>query len=173
MMLAGGHPNSLGRTGEVVQAVLADRTRLDELFRCYRSADPVVRLRTSSSIKRLEAVRHAWLLPFVDHLIDDVGLLDQASARWTLAHLLLRLAPDLTTHQRARAEALLKRNLVEDGDWIVLINTMETLAAWAAEDAALQAWLQPRLARLAADPRRSVAARARKLGVSAPPRVRR
>lgn len=31
-MLSGGHPNSLGRTVEVVDMVLADRERLGELF---------------------------------------------------------------------------------------------------------------------------------------------
>ena len=34
-MLSGGHPNSLGRTVEVVAAVLDDPARLDELFSCY------------------------------------------------------------------------------------------------------------------------------------------
>ncbi len=38
-MLTGGHPNSLGRTLEVVDAVLADRSRLTELVACYFSDD--------------------------------------------------------------------------------------------------------------------------------------
>jgi hypothetical protein len=36
-MLTGGHPNSLGRTVEVVELVLADRALLGELYACYRS----------------------------------------------------------------------------------------------------------------------------------------
>ena len=161
-MLTGGHPNSMGRTVEVVELVVADRSRLQELFGCYGSADPVVRLRTSSALKRLEAARHEWLIPFVDRLIDDVGALDQPSAQWTLAKLLLRLTPDLTPDQRRRATVILQRNL-EQHDWIVLINTMETLSAWSAGDPALRAWLDPQLERLAGDPRTSVAERARNL----------
>ncbi|MBG6223646.1 hypothetical protein IWX63_000194 [Arthrobacter sp. CAN_A2] len=166
-MLTGGHPNSMGRTVDVVELVAADRSRLQELFGCYGSADPVVRLRTSSALKRLEAVRHDWLVPFVDRLIDDVGTLDQASARWTLAKLFLRLTPDLTPDQRDRATVVLKRNLEEQHDWIVLINTMETLSAWSDGDPALRAWLDPQLERLAGDPRTSVAERAQGIAARA------
>ncbi|WP_146067388.1 hypothetical protein [Arthrobacter sp. SX1312] len=162
-MLTGGHPNSMGRTVEVVELVVADRSRLEELFGCYGSTDPVVRLRTSSALKRLEAARHEWLVPFADRLIDDVGMLDQPSAQWTLAKLLLRLTPDLTPDQRRRATVILQRNLEQQHDWIVLINTMETLSAWSAGDPALRAWLDPQLERLAGDPRTSVAERARNL----------
>lgn len=162
-MLTGGHPNSLGRTIEVVQAVLADRSRLEQLFACYQSRDAVVRLRVSNALKRIEAERHDWLVPFVDRLIGEIGALDQPSAQWTLAQLFLKLGPDMTREQHAKATALLKRNLAQHDDWIVLNMTMETLWRWAQADAGLAAWLEPHLARLAKDPRKSVAARARKL----------
>lgn len=58
-MLSGGHPNSLGRTVEVVAKVLERPERFEELFRCYQSDDAVVRLRTSSAMKRVEAENHA------------------------------------------------------------------------------------------------------------------
>ena len=56
-MLTGGHPNSLGRTVEVVEMVLANPDRFDELFNCYKSDNAVVRLRTSNAMKRIEAER--------------------------------------------------------------------------------------------------------------------
>ncbi len=162
-MLTGGHPNSLGRTVEVVETVLADQSRLDELFGCYQSEDAIVRLRTSSALKRIEAERHDWLLPFLDPLIDKIGLLDQPSAQWTLAQLFLRYTPDLSASQRDRATKLLKRNLEQYNDWIVLIQTIETLHNWSSSDAELKKWLHPHLNRLSKDPRKSVAGRARKL----------
>ena len=61
-MLTGGHPNSLGRTIEVVDAVLADRSKLEELYSCYFSADEVVRLRTSNAMKRIAREQPDWLL---------------------------------------------------------------------------------------------------------------
>lgn len=161
-MLTGGHPNSLGRTVEVVELVLANRGRLEELFRCYESGDEVVRLRTSSALKRIEASRHDWLVPYLDRLIDDVGQLDQASAQWTLAALFLRLEAEMSADQKKRALKLLKRNLKGHDDWIVLNETIATLTAWARNQPALEKWIRPHLERLSADPRKSVSKRAAK-----------
>lgn len=161
-MLTGGHPNSLGRTVEVVEAVLQDRERLEDLFACYRSEDEVVRLRVSSAMKRIEAVRRDWLVPYLDRFIDEIGNLDQPSAQWTLAQLFARMENELDADQRARALAILKRNLAQNHDWIVLNMTMETLTGWASENAALRAWLLPHLKRLAEDDRKSVRGRATK-----------
>ena len=84
-MLTGGHPNSLGRTVEVVDLVLADRERLAELYRCYFSADEVVRLRVSSAMKRVTIAHPDWAMDFMDRLQDEVAAIDQASTQWKLA----------------------------------------------------------------------------------------
>ena len=164
-MLSGGHPNSLGRTLEVVDIVLADEARLRDLYSCYFSEDEIVRLRVSNAMKRLCREHPAWLLPYVDGLLGEVARIDQASTQWTLASLLQMLWPSLEKAQRTRAKKLLKRNLESWDDWIVLNNTMEALAEWSADDARLRKWLVPRLGELEKDARRSVAGRARKLSV--------
>jgi hypothetical protein len=161
-MLTGGHPNSLGRTVEVVDLVIANQAKLRELVDCYNSDDEVVRLRVSSAIKRVEVERHEWLLPYLDELINDVGQLDQASAQWTLAQLFQRYANELTPDQHQRSLERMKRNLETHADWIVLINTMDTLSEWAATDDKLKLWLEPHISRLTNDPRKSVAGRAAK-----------
>lgn len=161
-MLAGGHPNSLGRTEEVVALVLADETRLAELFACYGSDDAVVRLRTSSAMKRVEAARPDLVTPWLDRLISEIGVLDQASAQWTLAILFDRQKTRMTTSQKADARALMMRNLAEDTDWIVINTTIDVLARWAADDGDLRDWLRPQLHRHASDPRKSVSKRAAK-----------
>ena len=162
-MLTGGHPNSLGRTIEVVDTVLADPDRFDELFACYRSDDPVVRLRVSNAMRRVEAERHDLLVPYIEKFISEIGALDQPSAQWTLAKLFEALEPDMTPQQRAAAQAIMQRNLAEHDDWIVLNNTMEALFVWSAGDAGLRGWLKPHLERLSKDNRKSVASRAKKL----------
>ena len=159
-MLTGGHPNSLGRTIEVVETVLADPARMEELYGCYKSADEVVRLRVSNAMRRVQAERPDLVLPFVDRLIDEIGDLDQPSAQWTLAKLFEGAWAQMSEDQKARAKALVMRNLAEHGDWIVLNNSMEALSAWSREDAALRKWLPPHLKRLAKDPRKSVSKRA-------------
>lgn len=161
-MLTGGHPNSLGRTIEVVEAVLAAPERMEDLFGCYRSADEVVRLRVSNAMRRVQAERPDLLVPLYDRLISEIGGLDQASAQWTLAKLFQVGWDDLSAAQRGAAKALVKRNLAEHQDWIVLNNSMDALVEWAGEDVELWDWLVPHLERLARDARKSVAKRAAK-----------
>ena len=47
-VLTGGQHNSLGLTKDVI----AEAERFEELYACYRSSDEVVRLRTSSALRR-------------------------------------------------------------------------------------------------------------------------
>ena len=161
-MLTGGHPNSLGRTIEVVDAVLADDSKTEELFLCYRSADEVVRLRVSNAMRRVQAERPDLVLPYVDRLIDEIGALDQASAQWTLPKLFEGASDDMNADQHMRAEALVKRNLAEHKDWIVLKNSTDYLAERAKSNSALRAWLTPHLERLSQDARKTVSGRAKK-----------
>lgn len=162
-MLTGGHPNSLGRTIELVELVLAQPERLEELYHCYFSNDEVVRLRTSNAIKRVTKAHPDWIVPYLDRLLTEVAAIDQASAQWTLAQLFDELSDRMSAEQLAQAKQVLQRNLAQHHDWIVLNHTMQTLANWSATDEALRLWLKPHLARLAQDGRKSVAKRAAKL----------
>jgi hypothetical protein len=113
-------------------------------------------------MKRICGEHPDWIVPYLDRLLDEISQIDQPSTQWTLAQLFLWLHEDMSDAQRHKATALLQRNLEAQHDWIVKNHTMETLAAWAAQDDALRAWLLPRLRELTADPRKSVAGRARK-----------
>ena len=159
-MLTGGHPNSLGRTIEVVNTVFADETRMLELFECYQSDDEVVRLRVSNAMRRVQGERPDLVLPLMDRLIDEIGQLDQPSAQWTLPKLFEGAETEMSGAQKAAAQALVKRNLAEHEDWIVLNNAIDYLTRLAKSDAALRDWMQPHLARLQNDSRTSVAKRA-------------
>lgn len=161
--LSGGHPNSLGRTVEVVEVVLADRSRLAELYGCYFSDDEVVRLRVSSAMKRVTTEHPEWTMDFIDGLQADGAAIDQASTQWTLALIFDLLVDHLSPDQHARAIEIMQDNLAHHSDWIVLNNSMKVLGAWAADDPDLDAWLQPHLHRLAEDDRKSVASNANKL----------
>lgn len=162
-MLTGGHPNSLGRTVEVVDCVLADEARFAELFDCYRSEDEVVRLRVSNAMKRIDKARRELVMPYIDRFIEEIGELDQPSAQWTLARLFAGWRAELTAEQHEGALRIMQRNLADNADWIVLNFTMQTLFDWSATDTALRQWLLSHLERLAQDRRKSVAKRAAKL----------
>ncbi|MEQ9694404.1 hypothetical protein [Shimia sp. SDUM112013] len=161
-MLSGGHPNSLGRTIEVVETVLAVPTRMDELLGCYKSQDGVVRLRVSNALRRVQARQPDLIVPLIDKLIEEIGALDQASAQWTLPKLFEGAHAEMSEMQRARAVGLVKRNLEVHSDWIVLNNSIEYLATLANDYDALKDWLLPHLSRLSDEPRKSVARRAGK-----------
>jgi HEAT repeat protein len=161
-MLTGGHPNSLGRTGEVVDIVLADHGRLDELFVTMADPDEVVRMRVADALEKICGERPDLFVPHVDHIIDDLGDLDQPSVQWHVAQMLEHLSGDLSKDQARRARRLLRRNLTRSTDWIVLNVTMDVLATWSAHDPSLARWLKPELGRLGQDERKSVARRASK-----------
>ena len=162
-MLSGGHPNSLGRTVEVVDAVLAERERLAQLYACYFSEDETVRLRVSSAMKRVAIEHPDWTIEFMDGLQSDVAAIDQPSTQWTLA-LLFDLTRELqTSEQRARSVTIMKHNLARHDDWIVLNNSMQVLHEWSFNDPRLADWLTPHLERLTHDKRKSVARRATEL----------
>lgn len=164
-MLSGGHPNSLGRTVEVVDNVLTDKARLAELFDCYLSNDAVLRLRTSNALKRICRAEPELLVIYIDPLLDRVAQIDQASVQWTLATLFLLLAPWMDSRQRKKALQIMQRNLERSQDWIVLNTTMDTLAQWAEQDSRLHSWLLPRLQNLQHDKRGSVARKAVKISI--------
>ena len=164
-LLAGGRPNSLGRTHEVVDLVLANRSRLEELFVALGDPDQLVRLRVGDALEKVCREQPEWFMPHVDRLIDDVGRIEQPSVQWHVAQMLDHLRDGLSEEQAWRATALLQDNLTGSTDWIVLNVTMDVLARWAGSDQQLARWLAPVLERLRGDRRASVANRAtRRLG---------
>jgi hypothetical protein len=161
-MLAGGHPNSLGRTEEVVGIVRADRARLEELFAAIADADQVVRLRVGDALEKVCRHEPGWFVPHVDRILGDLGDIEQPSVQWHVAQMLDHLRGDLSDDQTQQATELLKRNLTRSTDWIVLNVTMDVLTKWAHSQPRLASWLTPELERLCRDDRRSVAKRASK-----------
>jgi len=159
----GGHPNSLGNTIEIVDGVLSDHNKLQALIDTWQSEDEIVRLRVANGVRRVCVAKQDWIVPYIDHFLSDIARIDQPSTQWTLAKLYEFLTADLNSDQLNRAKNQLKHNLQTHPDWIVLNNTMETLALWAKEDKALNKWLKPQLTRLQSDNRKSVAGRATKI----------
>jgi hypothetical protein len=160
--LSGGHPNSLGNTLQVVDEILKDKQKLEQLYQCYFSKDEIVRLRVSNAFKRICKEHPDWLVPYIDRFIEKISQIDQDSTQWTLAQLFFMLDTKLSEQQRQQAKKTLQHNLTHRNDWIVLNMTMETLTHWAKEDSTLKTWLIPHLKKLSTDSRTSVKKRAAK-----------
>lgn len=132
--LKGGHPNSLGNSLEVVDEVFADHSGFDELFNCYFSTDEIVRLRTSNAMKRICKEEKQLLIPYMDRFLSEISKIDQASTQWTLSQLFDMLEKHMSNPQISKAKAIMKNNLENHADWIVLNATMDTLAQWSIKD---------------------------------------
>ena len=159
-MLTGGHPNSLGRTLEVVEIVLNNKARISELFECYSSDDEIVRLRVSSAFKRIFRQNRNWFIDYIDKFQQLIPTLKQPSAEWTLAQLHLELEDLLTEEQAESAIEITKQQLNESKDWIVIIQSMNFLQHMAMKDESLKKWLKDKLLVIAKDKRKSVSKRA-------------
>lgn len=130
ILTVGGKLNTLGRAEEVVQTVLADQSRLDELFDCLFDDDAWVRMRAVDALEKVCRVHPAWLSPYIDRLLYEVAAIDQASIHWHLAEMFRKI--ELSPSKRQQAIAIMKRNITKNSaDWIVSSNTMETLAQYA------------------------------------------
>lgn len=161
-ILTGGHPNSLGRTLEVVDSVLNDKSKLEELYNCYFSKDEVVRLRVSNAMKRVCIEHPEWTYEYADRLINEISKINQESTQWTLAILFRLMTKLLTKTQREETLKIMKNNLDNHNDWIVINTTMETLFEWSKTDESLKSWLVPRLEKFKNSDKKSIAGRAKK-----------
>jgi len=163
LMLTGGHPNSLGRTLEVVAAVLDTPDQMEELYQCFFGDDEIVRLRAANAIRRVFKDRPDWFSSYADRLLGEIAAIDQPSTKWTLAQLFLEHQKSLTPDQRTRAIEVLIANLHSEDDWIAVNMTMKTLERWVKHEPAIIPRIEVRTRALADDRRKSVANGARKL----------
>ena len=160
-MLGGGHPNSLGRTVEVVEIILNNKEKMSELFECYSSDDETVRLRVSSAFKRIFRQNRHWFIEYIDRFQQLIPTLKQPSAEWTLAQLHLEMEDLLSEEQIRNAIEITKLQLIESEDWIVIIQSLNFLQHIAKKDDLLKNWLIDRLTVIAKDKRKSVKKRAK------------
>ncbi len=164
--LSGGHPNSLGRTDEVVILVTEDASKnlFNQLLNTYGSSDPVVRLRVSSSLKRLVKLKPQWIIERFDYLVKNIAWnLNQPSVKWSMPQVFDYIWQDLSLSQQAELIELMKHYLDTENDWIVQNMVSEILAKKSRNNQELTAWIKPRLNRMIKDSRKSVSKKGMKL----------
>ena len=132
MLAVGGHANSLGLGSEVVELVLKDKPRLDELYNCLFNADSWVRMRAADALEKICRRHPEWLLPYIDRFSTDLASNEQASIQWHLAQIYRQV--ELTVEQKGFAINWLTQLLCsKDVDWIVSANAMDTLAQFTRD----------------------------------------
>lgn len=134
MLAVGGKANSLGKVNDVIELVLHDKSRLDELYNCMFSEDAWVRMRAADAFEKICRQHPDWLQPYIDRFPDELATSTQASIQWHLAQVYKQV--ELTDAQKQLAITWLKKVLADkDADWIVAANAMDTLAQFTREGA--------------------------------------
>lgn len=125
-LAVGGKTNSLGLAEHVVQAVLQDKSRLDELYNCLFESDPWLRMRAADALEKVCRVHPEWFESYADRLLGEMGASPQASLQWHVAQMLGEIT--LTPAQQKQAVGWLEARLNDANvDWIVAANSMTTL----------------------------------------------
>lgn len=132
ILAVGGKSNSLGRVKEVIEAVLHDKTQLDELYDCLFDQDVWIRMRAVDALEKICRQHPDWLLPYIDKFQEEVASSSQASIQWHLAQIYNEV--DLTPEQKHIAISWLEHLLsTTDVDWIAAANAMDTLVRFTKE----------------------------------------
>lgn len=132
MLAVGGHANSLGRVSEVINLVVNDRRRLDELYSCLFAEDAWIRMRAADALEKICHLHPYWLRPYIDKFSNDLAASTQPSIQWHLAQIYREV--ELTVEQKRFAISWLKDLLsTKDVDWIVAANAMDTLAQFTRD----------------------------------------
>jgi hypothetical protein len=133
IFMEGGHANSLGRSAEVMDTVLEDKSRLAELYECICHDDAWVRMRAIDSIEKVCRVHPDWISPYIDKMLSELTKSTQASILWHLAQIFGEVVLD--DNQKEQAIKWLETLLSsKDVDWIVSANSMKTLSQFTRDD---------------------------------------
>ena len=144
MLAAGGHANSLGRVNDVIELVLHNQSRLEELYSCLFNDDAWVRMRGADALEKICRQHPDWLLPYVDRISDDLAASIQPSIQWHMAQIYSEVG--LTAKQKRFAINWLKGVLsTKDADWIAAANAMDTLAQFTRDGSFAAADIVPLL----------------------------
>lgn len=162
LLAVGGKTNSLGRAEEVIQTVLANQSRLPELYDCLFDDNAWVRMRAMDSFEKICRQHPAWIEPYLDRMGRDLATSTQPSILWHLAQIYSEVK--LTPKQQAFALTWLENQLATtDVDWIVASNCMSALVEFCKRGAISAATIRPLLSRQQAHHSKAVARRATKL----------
>ena len=132
ILAVGGKSNSLGRTNEVIEIVLEDKTQLNDLYDCIFNEDAWIRMRAIDAIEKVCRQQPEWLLPYIDKFQSELSSSNQPSIQWHLAQIYSQTP--LTADQKLNATAWLKDLLSSTKvDWIVSANAMKTLVQFTKD----------------------------------------
>jgi hypothetical protein len=134
-LAAGGDRRSIGRSNQVVEAVLREPRRFAELIRCLWHENVVVRIRAADAAEKVSKQQPELLLPYRRELLGLMEETDQIELRWHMALMVPRLP--LTSVERQRGARTFERYL-NDKSSIVRTFALQALTDLSANDHGLR-----------------------------------
>jgi hypothetical protein len=132
ILVVGGKTNSLGRADEVINYVLKDPSRLNELYKCLFEDNAWVRMRAADSLEKICRIHPEWLEPYIDRFSSELSASTQPSIQWHLAQIYREITLS-DTQKRFAIDWLKKLLSSKEVDWIVAANSMDTLAQFTRD----------------------------------------
>jgi hypothetical protein len=123
--LSGTDRRSVGEADRVVFRVLEQPELIGILFQGLETTDTVLRMRCADAIEKVTAKRPELLVPFKQHILQQLVTIDQQEVRWHVAPMLARLP--LTADEENTVVALLL-GFTTDQSSIVKTLAMQALA---------------------------------------------
>ncbi|HOJ00471.1 MAG TPA: hypothetical protein PLL88_02540 [Anaerolineaceae bacterium] len=108
-LLSGGDRRSIGRSDEVVELILQQPDKFDDLFRGFYETDPVIRMRTADAVEKVTAQDPALLIPYKEPMLELLESAEQIEVQWHLAQIIPRLP--LTNDEISRAYQTMEKYL--------------------------------------------------------------
>ena len=158
--LAGGDRRSIGRSEEMVAAVLREPRRFAALVTGMFSEDPIVRMRSADAAEKISRKRPDLLQPYKSMLLKEAAEIERSEVRWHVAQMLPRLRLD-----RGEAESAVEilHSWLRSPSRIVQVNAMQALADLALSNAEMRDEILALVVRQKTSSSAAVRARARKL----------
>jgi hypothetical protein len=158
--LAGSDRRSIGKSNQVVAAVLANSNLFGIVFNGMLDDNPVLRMRCADAVEKITITHPEYLLPYKKQLLGQIAKIPQPEVRWHLAQLFSRIK---WTARERRNVLKIVSNYLNDESKIVKTFSMQALADIAEQDEALRSPIRRQLEKLTRSGSPAMKARGKKL----------
>jgi hypothetical protein len=136
--LRGGDLRSIGRSEEVVKAVLETPALFDEVIAGMTDDDPLIRMRASDAVEKITKIHPEMLTSHKEMILNTISKSEQKEVRWHVAQILPRL--DLTEEEIQTAIGILRGYLGDDSR-IVRTFAMDALVGFVEDQPEMKLWV--------------------------------
>ena len=159
--LSGGTRTSVGEADKVIQQLLKNATKLNEIYGLFLDEDPVVAMRASYVAMKVAEQSPQSVNPFTKDVLKNLDLYVQQEVRWHIPQLLVHM--ELSKAQRKRAYEVVMSWAETDKSKIVGYYGFQAAADFAELDEQLLQDFIPRIRKANKSGAKSIQNRCKKI----------